>query len=265
MKKSCLIGYTGFVGQTLLTQADFDDLYNSSNIETIQNKEYRLVICAAAPAVKWKANKDPQEDIDNINKLISSLRNVKAEKFVLISTVDVYANPVNVEEDSIIEPEKTEPYGRHRFYLEQFVVDNFDNHLIIRLPGLFGKGLKKNFIFDLIHTNTLDLTHYQSEFQFYNMDHLWSDIQTALNNSLALVNFATEPVSASEIAGIAAGVSFVNETKKPPVYYNMLSKYASLFTSDSNKGYLASKEIVLSEISEFIEREKRHINESINF
>ncbi|WP_341348645.1 NAD-dependent epimerase/dehydratase family protein [Paenibacillus sp. FSL H3-0469] len=264
MNKSCLVGYTGFVGQTLLTQTDFDDLYNSSNIETIQNKEYRVVVCAAAPAVKWKANKAPQEDIDNINKLISSLRNVKAEKFILISTVDVYMNPVNVDEDSIIEPDKTEPYGRHRFYLEQFVVDNFDNHLIIRLPGLFGKGLKKNFIFDLIHTNTLDLTHYQSEFQFYNMDRLWNDIQIALNNSLSLVNFATEPVSASEIAG-SAGVSFVNETEKKPVYYNMLSKHASLFTSEPNQGYLASKEIVLSEISEFIEREKRIIDESINF
>lgn len=57
MKKRCLVGYTGFVGQTLLTQTSFDDLYNSSNIETIQNKDYSLVVCAAAPAVKWKANK----------------------------------------------------------------------------------------------------------------------------------------------------------------------------------------------------------------
>lgn len=265
MKKSCLVGYTGFVGQTLLTQTNFDDLYNSSNIENIQNKEYSLAVCAAAPAVKWKANKAPQEDIDNINKLISSLRSVKAEKFVLISTVDVYSNPVNVNEDSIINPEITEPYGRHRFYLEQFVTENFDNYLIIRLPGLFGKGLKKNFIYDLIHSNTLELTHYQSEFQFYNMDHLWKDIQTALENPLTLVNFATEPVSASEISGISMGSSFKNETVKSPVFYNMLSKYAHLYIAEPNKGYMVSKEDILSDISEFIKQEKRLENESINF
>lgn len=264
MDKSCLVGYTGFVGTTLLTQTDFDDLYNSSNIESIQNKKYNLVVCAAAPAVKWKANQAPQKDIDNINRLMASLKEVKAEKFVLISTVDVYVRPIDVDEDTEINPEVTEPYGRHRYYLEQFVEEHFENYLIIRLPGLFGKGLKKNFIYDLIHSNTLELTNYKSEFQFYNMNRLWDDIQIALNNSLSLVNFTTEPVSALEIAEYSVGIPFKNETEKKPVYYNMRSKYANVLNPEAKEGYLKSKEVILLEISAFIEEEKRVINELID-
>ena len=41
--------------------------------------------------------------------------------------------------------------GKNRLYLEKWVEENIDNHLIIRLPGLFGENIKKNFIFDLIN------------------------------------------------------------------------------------------------------------------
>ncbi|WP_249043414.1 NAD-dependent epimerase/dehydratase family protein [Paenibacillus faecis] len=259
MDKRCLLGYTGYVGTTLLAQTKFDDLYNSKNIEKIRGKEYDLIICAAAPAVKWKANQAPIEDLDNISKLINSLKEVKANKFVLISTVDVYRNPANVDESTVIDLERTEPYGKHRFYLEQFICENFRDNLIIRLPGLFGKGLKKNFIYDIIHNNALDLTHCQSEFQFYNMTRLWGDIQIALNHKLSLVNFATEPVSAKEIAYESVGMIFTNETEKLPVQYNMKSKFAHLFNPKAPEGYMSSKVEVLGEIRSFILEERKQL------
>lgn len=255
----CLLGYTGYVGSTLLSQTQFDDLYNSKNIETIRGKEYDLIICAAAPAVKWKANQAPIEDLENINRLINSLKDVRANKFVLVSTVDVYRNPVDVDEATIIDPELTEPYGKHRFYLEQYVRENFRDSLILRLPGLFGKGLKKNFIYDIIHNNALHLTHFQSEFQFYNMNRLWDDVQIALNHKLSLANFATEPVSAKEIAYQSIGMEFTNETEKMPVHYNMKSKFAHLFNPSAPKGYIASKEEVLGEIRLFILEERKNL------
>ena len=41
------------------------------------------------------------------------------------------------------------PYGRNRLELEDLVRKEFDT-LVVRLPALFGKGLKKNFIYDAI-------------------------------------------------------------------------------------------------------------------
>ncbi|MFD1776552.1 NAD-dependent epimerase/dehydratase family protein [Paenibacillus rhizophilus] len=253
---SCLIGYTGYVGSTLLRSTAFDDLYNSKNVDDIKGKDYDLVVCAAAPAVKWKANKNPEEDLQNIEKIIGNLKTITAKKFVLISTVDVYKNPIEVDEETEIIPEEVTPYGRHRFYLEEFIQKKFPNHLVIRLPGLFGEGLKKNFIYDLIHTNCLHLTHRDSQFQFYNMDSLWNDIKTALNQSLSLVNFVIEPVSAHEVAEAALNITFDNVTENPPVYYDMRSKYSYLFNNHESEGYFKNKNEILSEITAFISKER---------
>lgn len=257
MGRTSLVGYTGFVGSSLLSQTHFDDLYNSSNIENIQGKEYELVVCAAAPAVKWRANQAPEEDLENIKKLMAALKEVKTKQFVLISTVDVYKNPILVDEHTVIDPEDIEPYGKHRYYLEEFIKGKFNKHLIVRLPGLFGAGLKKNFIYDLIRNNgALHLTHHKSKFQFYNMNTLWNDINIALQNKLKIINLSSDPVSAEEIAQYSLNLNFLNETEKNPVYYDMRSIYATLYNPEATDGYIKSKQVVLQEIRTFIQAEK---------
>ena len=141
-----LIGYTGFVGSNLLNQQTFDDCYNSSNISQIQNKNYEQVFCAGVSAKKWIANRDPVNDRENIQSLIEHLKTIKVKKFILISTVDVYPSPINVDENSAITLDECQPYGKHRLELESFISNEFDS-IIIRLPGLFGTGLRKKYYF----------------------------------------------------------------------------------------------------------------------
>ena len=50
---------------------------------------------------------------------MAALERVKTERFVLISTVDVYGQVNGVDEDS--PPAGATAYGRHRLELEQFV------------------------------------------------------------------------------------------------------------------------------------------------
>ncbi|MFC6477946.1 hypothetical protein ACFQDN_17640 [Pseudomonas asuensis] len=57
-----LIGYSGFVGSTLLKQKDFEGQFRSTNISEVGEKPYRTLVCAGAPAQKWIANKDPDAD-----------------------------------------------------------------------------------------------------------------------------------------------------------------------------------------------------------
>lgn len=252
--KSALIGYTGFVGSTLLAQTTFNDCYNSKNIQDIKDKEYDLLVCAGAPAVKWKANQQPEEDWGNLQGLISNLDTVKVKKFILISTVDVYQTPIDVTEESLINTDTMEAYGKHRYLLEQFVRDKFSNHIIIRLPGLFGEGLKKNFIFDLIHNNCLDLTHKESVFQFYDMSRLWSDIEISMDHQISTINFATEPVSAEGVSMYCMNKEFGNVTEKSPVNYDMKSLHASIFGQTGP--YLISHSDVLNQIKHFIDTER---------
>tara|TARA_Y100001980_G_C14505646_1_gene281267 strand:- start:49 stop:1005 length:957 start_codon:yes stop_codon:yes gene_type:complete len=148
--KKALIGYTGFVGSNLKKQFEFDDLFNSTNINEIKGRNYDLVICAGIQGSMWLANRDPLADLKSIKNLLDILKTIKTKQFVLISTISVYKNPINVFEDDFT-PENYLGYGKNRFFAENFIKNVFENYLIVRLPNLFGLGLKKNFIYDLLN------------------------------------------------------------------------------------------------------------------
>jgi nucleoside-diphosphate-sugar epimerase len=244
-----VIGYTGFVGSTVYRQAGQAECYNSQNIEDIRTRTFDTVVCAGAPGAKWKANRDAAADLESIERLIANVRTVQARRFVLISTIDVYPCPVGVDEDSPIDIGFLEPYGRHRYNLEHSLREVFSEVMIVRLPGLFGSGLKKNFIYDLMNGNALHLTHHESTFQFYNMENLWADIHTAMSRGLRLVNFATEPVQAGDVAYRCFGVAFQNQTEKPPVQYDMQTRLAGAFARTGP--YLYSAEYTFEQLRLF--------------
>ncbi len=252
---SALIGYTGFVGSNLDRQYDFTDKYNTSNISDIAGKSYDLVVSAATRADMWRINQEAEQDLAEVNGLIDHLKQVTAKKFVLISTVGVYKNFVGIDEDTPIEIDGLLPYGVNRYYLEQFCQDNFDA-LIVRLPGLFGPGLKKNVIYDLLHDNNVDRIHHAGSYQYYNLANIWRDINVALDNDLKLVNFATEPVRTDELAKVCFGIDFTNEPEGvKPASFDMRTKHAALYSSDSD--YIYSKQQELGDIKAFVEHEKQ--------
>ncbi|WML41237.1 NAD(P)-dependent oxidoreductase [Neobacillus sp. OS1-2] len=248
-----LIGYTGFVGSNLLNKLKFDRLYNSKNISEIKGESFELLICAGAPAVKWKANKFPDEDLSNIQFLINNLEEVTCKEFVLISTVDVYKKPTKVYESTKIDVDSLEPYGRHRLLLERFVRQHFPKVRIIRLPGLFGQGLKKNIIYDFIHNNCVEMINSENIFQFYNLDRLSRDLDIVMKNNVSLINFATEPMSVKEVAKYALNLEFTQTVGNSPVSYDMRTEHASLFNQKTD--YIASKEEVLDDIRKFVQNE----------
>jgi dTDP-4-dehydrorhamnose reductase len=248
--KKALIGYTGFVGSNLLGQIEFDKIFNSKNIEKIENENFDLVVCAAPSATKWKANLYPKRDFEEINGLINNLKKINTGIYIQISTVDIYDKPLNVNEDFSVESEDLNPYGKNRFHLEEFVRHNFEKYLVVRLPALFGPGIKKNFIFDMIHNNCLELTDKDSEFQFYCLNNLWADISVAIQNSIKTLNITSEPISACDIAMNCFGRDFLNTTEKPPVKYDVRSKYDYLF--NGKNGYMYNRRTIIKELKEFV-------------
>lgn len=145
-----LVGYTGFVGSNLKEQHHFDGLFNSKNIEEAFGKNPNLLVYSGVPAQKFIANSNPEQDFKTIKDAIENIKKINPKKIVLISTIDVYKKPVGVNEDAEIISEDLEAYGKNRFYLENWVKENFNEYLIVHLPGLYGKNIKKNFIYDLI-------------------------------------------------------------------------------------------------------------------
>lgn len=224
-----LIGYSGFVGSTLLKQTSFGATYRSTNIHEINRQEFDIVVCAAAPAQKWIANSKPADDRQNIISLIGHVHKIRCKTFILISTVDVFNNPIGVDESTAIEEIGLHPYGLNRRLLEKFVEENFSNSLIVRLPGLVGPGLRKNVIFDFHNSNKLEAIESRGIFQFYPMVNLWYDIQTALQAGLRLIHLTAAPIRVSDVSSLGFGKPFNQELIGTPARYDMQTMYAAVY------------------------------------
>jgi hypothetical protein len=225
---NALIGYSGFVGGVLKEKIK-GELYNSSNIELIKKKNFDNVYCAGVSGTKWIANKNPKEDISKINILIDCVRHVKCNKFILISTISVYDN---------------EHYGINRKNLEETLFEIFgDKLLIIRLPAIYGKGIKKNLLFDMLN-NKIDLNiNLLDTYQWYDITDLTKDIKKFLKNKYKIVELFPEPIS-NEIL-----ISLFNKNFKS-YKENTTSYVQNIIPVD---GYFYTKNKVIKKLKKFID------------
>ena len=301
-----LVGYTGFVGSNIAAAGAFDGLYNSKNIASAFGTNPDLLIYSGVRAEKFLANKFPRQDFDTVKEAFENIGKINPKKLVLISTIDVYKRPVLVDECSEMDLNELHPYGLNRYLLEQMVQTAGIDCLIIRLPGLFGTGIKKNFIYDMINLipaalneqkfaelsqkesslqqyysldeygfykcraladeektklkavfseigfTALNFTDSRAQFQFYNLAHLWADIQNAVAKNIKILNIATEPITASELYYYLFGKEFLNEITDNPPVYDFRTNHADSF--GGNDGYIQSKAEILEEISTFVSK-----------
>ena len=146
-----LVGYTGFVGSNLYERGKFDAVYNSKNIGKAFGTRPDLLVYAGLRAEKYLANHAPERDMELIRQAEENISKIDPEKMVLISTIDVFKAPKEVDENSEINTGNLHAYGYNRYQLEMWVREKYPDALIIRLPALFGKNIKKNFIYDYIN------------------------------------------------------------------------------------------------------------------
>jgi hypothetical protein len=247
-----IIGHTGFVGSNLVRQARFDATYNSANIETIAGREFDALVISGVRAEKWIANGNPEQDRAAIARLTDALRDVKAKQVVLISTVDVFLDPVGPDEDTPVVTDGLHPYGKHRFELERYLADRYQT-LVARLPGLYGSGIKKNIIHDFLKNHETHKIDSRGVFQFYGLHRLWGDLEMATQHKLSLIHLPTEPVSVAEVARAAFGKDFTNHVVDKPAHYDIRTKHAALLGGVGL--YLETKVAELEGIRLFVDHE----------
>lgn len=144
-----LVGYTGFVGSNLNMYGDFGAVYNSKNIRQAFGSCPDVLYYAGVPARKFIADKNPRQDLEIIENARENIKKIRPKKLVLISTVDVFRNPSGKTEDD--KPDAVNAYGKNRAALEDMAAQAVKDCHIVRLPGLYGKNIKKNFIYDFIN------------------------------------------------------------------------------------------------------------------
>ena len=241
-----LIGYTGLVGSNL-DLSSFDILLNRKNLGGFARSSPTVseLYVAAGDARKWFAASSTHEFETESEKLISLVSKIRAQKVVLFSTIDVYDGEVGVVESDV--PSPIHPYGRVCFDKEKRIKDLYEDVRIVRLPGLFGRNLKKNFIFDLVNRRQ-DYIYKQnlhSTYQYFNLRRL-NDF-CALNEA-PLVNLVTEPISIGDIINFCKvrDICVSKFSKGEVVKYDSKTKFSS-------SGYFHTKELVLKELRYFIQ------------
>ena len=151
MTKTYLVGHTGFVGGNIAESHTFSGQFNSRNITAAYGGKPDLLVYAGVPAEMFLANSSPRKDWELIQGTIYNIQQISPKRLVLISTVAVYPETKCVDEDTYIDSAALPAYGANRYALECWIRENLSKFLIVRLPALFGKGLKKNFLYDYIH------------------------------------------------------------------------------------------------------------------
>ena len=271
MAKDLLVGSTGFVGGNLAAKHAFAAVCHSTDIAAQFGAKPDLCVYAGVPAAMFLANADPDADLAVMAAARENLRQIAPKQLVLISSIAVYADSREKDEQSPMTPDGLPAYGRNRLQLERWVREDYPNALIVRLPALYGIGLKKNFLFDL-HTITPAMLKPEKYTELAQKSPLVRDgytladngfyklngavdaaalRETALQNGLTTLNLTTPPVTAAEVYTTVTGkADWHNELPKPPFDYDLRSRHAALLGGAD--GYLCTKQQELDEICAFM-------------
>lgn len=246
-----LVGHTGFVGGNLIRQHDFAARYNSINIGDIAGSRFGTLVFSGAQAKKWWANQNPAQDWAGIQRALDAMVGVTAERLILISTIDVVPQVAGADESFDCASAPTHPYGENRLRLEAAMRARFANVIIVRLPALSGWGLRKNILYDLVHDNMVDKIDPASRFQFYDLNRLWDDIDTASDAGLDLAHLVTEPVPTADIvARFFPGATLGDPPASGSASYDFRTRHAAAFGGPH--GYIYDAQEVLRRIGTWV-------------
>lgn len=188
-----LVGSTGFVGGNLLAKHTFAAECHSSDITAQYGTRPDLCVYAGVPAAMFLANADPEADLAVMRAARENIRQIAPKRLVLISSIAVLADSRGVYEDSPAQDTEALPaYGKNRLKLERWVREDFPDTLIVRLPALYGVGIRKNFLFDL-HTITPAMLRPEKYSELAAKSPLVKSAYTLADNGFYKLNGTTDP------------------------------------------------------------------------
>jgi hypothetical protein len=249
--KSALIGYTGGVGATLAKTNEFDLLAHRSEASALQGIHLGRLVCSL-PSNPRIVSQNPTKDAENLAALEAALSTLWVERFILLSTTEVYRSTTGLDESDDSTHCPSHPFGANRLVLEHFARDRFDRYHIVRLPIVFGHGERRNALADL--GRQLTRQHPASRLQWYPLARLACDLHTIERHELPVTNLCPEPLITSTIIQRWFSEHATSEVPDPQVDYDLRTRHSALFGGDA--GYIMSGQDVLSAFEEFVAGEE---------
>ena len=220
--KIALIGFEGFVGKALFNKLkDNNEVIgiNRNNFNELQEDNYDIIINSAMPSKRFWALNNPLEDFEATVKLTAEIvYNWKYKKLIQISTVSARC-------------QLDHPYGINKLTAETLVLNHSKKNLIIRLGGLFGEGLDKGVIFDILEGNELFLNG-DSKYNYISTKKAAEIIAKKLDQNGIIDVGAKDQISLKEIA---------DDLNLDPKFGD---KFESQHTENPDEDYPEAKEVL---------------------
>ena len=259
-----LAGYTGFIGSNIFARASnrIEGIFNTQNIEKAYGLEPDVLIYAGLKPDRELAESAPYQHLEKVLEAQETIKKINPYKIVLISSTDVYKNPVGVDEENSVfavgsdkaDRKGISPYNLNRYYFEEWVRKYYPESLIMRLAIPYGLNYKHNYIKRFADEKEMRLIDSKSKYQFYPLSRIWEDIQTALAEKLTLVNLTSEPITADELFKELTGKELPQKTdkdsqKKIVQTNDVMSIHAKMFGGSEH--YICRKNEIMESIKQF--------------
>ena len=190
MQKIGIIGAKGFLGSAICKKSkDFD--FNiieitRENYEKNKSENFNILINTATPSKKYWASKNPYDDFNQTVKLTADITyNWNYKKLIQISSI------------SVNDLASKHPYALNKKAAE--IITNYKTSMIIRLSSLYGVGLTKGPLYDLLSSQKI-FVDIDSEYSFINTDFVAEWILNNLNKTGLVQLGAIDTISLREIA-----------------------------------------------------------------
>ena len=203
-KKCIIIGAAGFIGSAITNEASTRGLdvapVTRGNYDALRGTQADCLINAAGNSRKFVDTRDPVLGFEQtVNTTMRLMHDFSFKFFVHLSSGAVYPHeddPAQNSEDTTLLPGEMSNYGFHKWLAERLALKYAPRHLILRMGGFVGPGLKKNAVFDLLSGAPLHV-HPDSELQFMDT----RDLAKALFD---LISLPAQPTATNQIFNISA-------------------------------------------------------------
>jgi len=186
-----VIGSRGYVGNEICKALEDQGIVNLTRVDRCnyeqakQQTDYDTVVNAAMPSKRYWAQKNPKIDFqETVEKTFLIVNEWRANKYVQISSISARTQLNTV-------------YGRHKSAAEKLL--NAEKDLILRLGPMYGSGLSKGVLIDLLENKKVFVDK-QSRYCFAPVSWVGSWIAKNLNLSGIIDIGAKNNISVEEIA-----------------------------------------------------------------
>ena len=194
----CVVGGNGFVGSSICSElkkkkTNFIKI-TRDNYSHYKNKEFRIIINAAMPSKRFWAKQNPELDHEEtVTKTKNILLDFKFKKIIHISSVSARCQLNTV-------------YGKNKKISEELVQKTKD-YLIVRFAAMYGKGLTKGVLMDMINNSKVYING-KSKYSFTDVSWNAKWIVDNLNLKEKLVEIgATDYIELNQLAKLINSIS----------------------------------------------------------